>query len=82
MHSAYVFAVGNPEVGKAPNRYDKAHEKGSGFGFVTFDTTAKTYLVESFRFKVDATDGKPENQFPGWPVTIHQAENRGENRLA
>ena len=22
------------------------------------------------------------NQFPGWPVTIHQKENRGENRLS
>ena len=78
---AYVYAVGNPVVGKAPNRYDKAHEKGSGFGFVTFDTEAKTYHIESFRFSVDALDGNPENQFPGWPVTIHQAENRGENIL-
>jgi len=31
---------------------------------------------------IDATDGKPANQFPGWPVTIHQKENRGENVLA
>lgn len=78
---AYVYAVGNPEVGKAPNRYDKAHEKGSGFGFITFDTEKKTYFIESFRFLVDATDGKRSNQFPGWPVTIEQAENRGENRI-
>jgi hypothetical protein len=77
----YVYAVGNPGSGKAPNRYDKAHEKGSGFGFITFDTLAKTYKVESFRFKVDAMDGSPSNQFPGWPVTIHQTENQGENRI-
>lgn len=77
----YVYAVGNPVTGKAPNRYDKAHEKGSGFGFVTFDTEAKTYHIESFRFSVDALDGNPENQFPGWPVTIHQQENKGENIL-
>ena len=78
-NKAYVYAVGNPVVGKAPNRYDKAHEKGSGFGFITFDTEKKTYFIESFRFLIDATDGKPENQFPGWPVTIQQKENRGEN---
>jgi len=78
-NNAYVYAVGNPVVGKAPNRYDKAHEKGSGFGFITFDTESKTYHIESFRFSVDALDGNPANQFPGWPVTIHQAENRGEN---
>ncbi len=78
-NKAYVYAVGNPVVGQAPNRYEKAHEKGSGFGFITFDTEKKTYFIESFRFLINATDGKPGNQFPGWPVTIHQQENRGEN---
>jgi alkaline phosphatase D len=77
----YVYAVGNPEVGRAQNRYDRAHEKGSGFGFITFDTVKKTYTLDSFRFLIDATDGKASNQFPGWPVTIHQEENRGRNRL-
>ncbi len=80
-NKVYVYAVGNPEVGKATNRYDRAHEKGSGFGFITFDPAKKTYTVESFRFLIDPTDGKPSNQFPGWPVTLHQSENRGENRL-
>ena len=80
-NKAYVYAVGNPEVGTEKNRYDKAHQKGSGFGLVTVDTKAKTYTLESFRFLIDATDGKPTNQFPGWPLTIHQAENRGENRI-
>jgi hypothetical protein len=81
-NKAYVYAVGNPVVGKAPNRYDKAEEKGSGFGFVTFDTEKKTYFIESFRFLIDVADGKPTNQFPGWPVTIQQQENRGENVIA
>jgi len=80
-NKVYVYAVGNPAIGKAPNRYDKAQEKGSGFGFVTFDTERKTYFIESFRFLIDPTDGQPTNQFPGWPVTIQQAENRGENRI-
>lgn len=78
---AYVYAVGNPEVGTKKNRYEKAHQKGSGFGLITVDTKKRTYQLDSFRFSIDATDGKPENQFPGWPVTIHQRENRGENRL-
>lgn len=77
----YVYAVGNPEVGTKKNRYEKAHQKGSGFGLVTVDTEAKTYTIDSFRFLIDATDGNPQNQFPGWPVTIHQSENGGENRL-
>jgi phosphodiesterase/alkaline phosphatase D-like protein len=80
-NKAYVYAVGNPVVGQSPNRYEKAHEKASGFGFITFDTVKKTYFIESFRFLIDATDGKATNQFPGWPVTLNQSENRGENRL-
>jgi phosphodiesterase/alkaline phosphatase D-like protein len=80
-NKAYFYAVGNPIVSSAANRYQRAHEKASGFGFVTFDTQAKTYYLEPFRFLVDATDENPENQFPGWPVTIHQSENAGENRL-
>ena len=77
----YVYAVGDPEVASKKNRYEMAHQKGSGFGMVTIDTKAKTYYLESFRFAVDATDGKESNQFPGWPVTIQQKENGGENIL-
>lgn len=81
-NKVYVYAVGNPvRKPKAKNRYDLAHMKGSGLGLVTIDTEAKTYLCESFRFLIDPTDGNPENQFPGWPVLIHQQENRGENKL-
>jgi len=78
-NKVYVYAVGNPEVGKKKHRYELAHQKGSGFGVVTVDTKKKTYTLDAFRFLVDATDGKAENQFTGWPLTIHQAENRGEN---
>ncbi len=81
-NKAYVYAVGNPEVGTKKNRYEKAHQKASGFGMITIDTRAKTYTLDAFRFLVDATDGNPGNQFPGWPVTIHQDENGGENRLS
>ncbi len=80
-NKVYVYTVGNPEVPTAKNRYEKAHQKGSGFGLVVIDTEAKTYTIHSYRFLVDATDGKPENQFPNWPVTIHQEENGGQNRI-
>jgi alkaline phosphatase D len=77
----YVYAVGNPQPASLKHRYKLAQQKGSGFGLVTIDPVAKTYHIDSFRFLIDATDGKASNQFPGWPVTIHQAENRGENKL-
>ncbi|MCF2947057.1 alkaline phosphatase D family protein [Paraglaciecola aquimarina] len=77
----YIYAVGNPVVGKSGNRYVKAHEKGSGFGFITFDTEKLTYTMHAYKFLVDVTDGKASNQYPGWPVTIHQKENKGENLI-
>lgn len=82
-NKVYMFAVGNPE---RRNRqlppYEDAHLRASGFGLVTVDTEARTYHLEAFKFLIDATDGNPDNQFPGWPLTIHQDENAGENRLA
>jgi phosphodiesterase/alkaline phosphatase D-like protein len=81
-NKVYVYAVGNPEVASKRNRYERAHQKGSGFAMVTIDTKAKTYTVESFRFLIDPTDGKATNQFPGWPVVIHQKENNGDNVLS
>jgi len=81
-NKVFVYAIGNPEVDTKKSRYEKAHQKGSGFGFVTIDTEKKTYQIESFRFLIDASDGKASNQFPGWPVTIEQAENGGRNTIA
>lgn len=78
-NKVYVYAVGNPIVPTKKNRYERAHQKGSGFGFVTIDTEKKTYYIESYRFLVDPSDGKAGNQFPGWPLTIHQKENKGDN---
>jgi alkaline phosphatase D len=80
-NKVYVYAVGNPEVGTKKNRYQLAHQKGSGFGMVTIDTQAKTYKCESFRFLVDATLDNPNNQFPGWPLIIEQQENIGHNAI-
>ena len=77
----YVYAVGNPEVGTAADPYERADQKSSGFGLVTVDTAARTYRIEAFRF-LSAADGAGAEQFPGWPVTLHQDENEGRNRIA
>jgi hypothetical protein len=80
-NKVYIYAVGNPEVGTAKNRYALAHQKGSGFGLVEIDSEKRTYTIHCYRFLIDPTDGKAGNEFPGWPVTLQQAENRGENVL-
>jgi phosphodiesterase/alkaline phosphatase D-like protein len=83
-NKVYVYTSANPVQNfreGGGNRYDFAHRKNSGFGLVTIDTNAKTYKLECFKFLIDATDGKASNQFPGWPLTIQQSENKGENRI-
>ncbi|GAB5379474.1 MAG: hypothetical protein Alis3KO_28700 [Aliiglaciecola sp.] len=77
----YIYAIGNPQEGRSPNRYQRAHEKGSGFGLITFDTVKMTYTMDAYKFLINATDGSSSNHFEGWPVTIHQEENAGNNRL-
>ena len=81
-NKVYVYATGNPEIATKSARYERAHQKGSGFGFVTIDTDKRTYTLDAFRFNVDSTDGNPDNQFSGWPITLEQEENRGQNRLS
>lgn len=76
----YVYAIGNPDVGTARNPYERAQQKSSGFGLVTVDKAARTYRIEAFRF-LSTADDSDDGQFPGWPVTLHQAENAGDNRL-
>ncbi|HIN54325.1 MAG TPA: twin-arginine translocation pathway signal [Planctomycetes bacterium] len=80
-NKVYVYATGNPEVATKGPRYERAHQKGSGFGFVTIDTEKRIYTLDAFRFNVDPTDGNLDNQFPGWPITLGQAENNGQNRI-
>ncbi|NLS14200.1 twin-arginine translocation pathway signal [Vibrio sp. SM6] len=78
----YVYAVANPVAGVSKNRYVKAQEKGSGFGFITFDTLNKTYQCTAYRFLADVTNNKANNIYPGWPLTIYQHENMGINRIS
>jgi len=77
----YVYSVGNPDVATKRPRYQRAHQKGSGFGFVVIDTDRKTYTLNAYRFLCDPTDDAEKNQFPGWPLVIHQDENKGKNRV-
>ncbi|MEM1142419.1 MAG: alkaline phosphatase D family protein [Pseudomonadota bacterium] len=80
-NQVYVYAVGNPDVARSAHRYLRAHEKGSGFGFIEFDIERKTYTLHAFRFLIDIDQPHESDQFPGWPVTISQEENGGDNFL-
>lgn len=74
----YIYAVGNPKDNYADkNRYIQAQNKSSGFGMITFNTGERTIKMEAYRFLADKDRPGPDDLFPGWPLTIHQADNDG-----
>ncbi|TAP40428.1 twin-arginine translocation pathway signal [Alteromonas sp. KUL49] len=77
----YVYAVANPEEGRSKHRYIKAHEKGSGFGVINFNTENLTYEVAAYQFNVNISEDPTGSLYEGYPITIHQNENIGENKL-
>ncbi len=82
-HPSYVYAIGNPkEETRDPNRYQRAQNCSSGYGLIHFDQNNRTIKVEAIRFLADLDHPQqPDNQFPGWPVTINQTDNYGRNKI-
>ncbi|MGV3503565.1 MAG: alkaline phosphatase D family protein [Adhaeribacter sp.] len=79
----YIYAVGNPKDNFAhKNRYLRAQNKASGFGLITLDPAARTIKMEAFRFLADKDKPGDNDTFPGWPLTITQADNDGRKPAA
>ncbi|APS40582.1 alkaline phosphatase D family protein [Salegentibacter sp. T436] len=68
----YVRAVANPsKTGLKPsNLYDWS----PGYGVVSFDKNTRNVKMECWPRYVNPVK-KPNGQFRGWPVTVHQLEN-------
>jgi len=72
-----VWAVGNPASKNRKGRLNTLHDKASGFGIVRFNKPEQTLALECYRLQIDATDPKPADQFPGWPLSVKMTENYG-----
>jgi hypothetical protein len=77
-----VFGIGNPAEKNRPGRINTLHDKSSGHGIVRFDKQKQTITIECYRLQFDAKNVQPEDQFPGWPRTIHVTENYGRQAAA
>ncbi|QDU37215.1 PhoD-like phosphatase [Maioricimonas rarisocia] len=77
-----VYAVGNPAEKNRKPVLELLHDKASGYGLVHFDKQERTIRMECFKLLFDAADPQPEDQFPGWPRTIHMYENYGRDAVA
>ncbi|MFW5821077.1 MAG: alkaline phosphatase D family protein, partial [Bacteroidota bacterium] len=75
----YIYAVGNPdEKTFDQNRYVRANKTASGFGYNIFDTRERTIKSEAYHFLADLSSTAGDDQFPGWPLTVSQLDNFGE----
>jgi alkaline phosphatase D len=49
---------------------------------IIFDQDQRTITMESWRFLANVADPGPDDQFPGWPLTISQFDNYGREAFA
>jgi hypothetical protein len=72
----YVYAIGNPvDKPVSKPRYQHGQDKSSGYGLVRFDQKKRSMDIHAYRFKADLSKPESNNEFPGWPKTIHQLDN-------
>ena len=77
-----VWAIANPEKKNRKGRLQTLHDKASGYGIVRMDPEKGTYTMECWRLLFDANQPKKDDQFPGWPKTVHYTENYGRKATA
>lgn len=73
-----VFAAANPD---GEGEADKLTTRSAGFGVVRFDKKKRTITMECWPRNVNVTDPKSK-QYPGWPLTVAQADNYGRKAVA
>jgi hypothetical protein len=80
-----VFAVANPVDKPRPGQFPEPvelHRKATGYGIVRFHKAARTITLEVWPRYVDPTDPRTGGPYPGWPITVHQADNYGRRAAA
>jgi hypothetical protein len=80
-----VQAVANPVDKPAPGQFPQPvelHRKGTGYGIVRFHKADRTITLEVWPRYVDPTEPKTGSQYPGWPITIAQADNYARPAVA
>jgi len=77
----YVYAIAIPTGSRDPHRSQPAEIQASGFSIVRVDCARRTYTCESYRFLADLAHPRPDNMFPGWPLTIQQREHYGRKPI-
>ncbi|MFW6082733.1 MAG: hypothetical protein ACOC8C_01625, partial [Chloroflexota bacterium] len=74
-----MLAYANPDPSR--RRYDQWRAQGAGYGVVRFNKRTREITLECWPRGCDVTDPACE-QYPGWPVTIHQEDNYAREPVA
>lgn len=69
-----VHAAANPTDEDRAAEGDKLSTRAAGVGVIRFNKPARTITFECWPRHVDMT-GPASAQYPGWPITIDQADN-------
>ncbi len=83
-----IYAVANPKSHLSLSDEEKArgrtelYRKASGYGIVKFVKSSRSITMECWPRYVDPDDPSTGEQYPDWPVTIHQLDNYGRNAEA
>ncbi|MCP4645674.1 MAG: hypothetical protein GY851_34835 [bacterium] len=77
-----VLAIGNPPPSPkdARSREEQGMMKSAGWGLVVIDKPAGTVRTEAWRVRRGlnvAENARPDDQFPGWPMTFAADESFG-----
>ncbi|MFC2123183.1 alkaline phosphatase D family protein [Bacteroidota bacterium] len=78
-----IYAVANPKSHLDLTEEEivrgrtELYRKASGYGIVKFDKSNRSITMECWPRYVDPDDPSTGEQYPDWPVTIHQDDNYG-----
>jgi len=74
-----LYAYANPDPGRP--KYGKWGARAAGHGIVRFNKRTRKITIECWPRGCDVSN--PEHkQYPGWPITIDQADNYGRKAVA
>ena len=79
-HHLQMIAAANPrEYYNQTNGInpENLHDRGAGYGLVKINKSTRAITFESWPRYADPDYPETGSQYPGWPVTIKQADNEG-----
>lgn len=76
-----MYAYANPDENRRNKYAGEWGERADGYGIVRFNVKTREITIECWPRGVDVTAPDAE-QYPGWPITIHQTDNYGRQAMA